>query len=279
MQRCFNLVYFRVLAIIIVVLFLQFANISCVKYEEDENYEDTANEHNHDDMYEGYLEPVTIGSSIKLQHSTTEHLLHSHDINWGSGSGQQSVTAYHSLGDANSLWQVYTSYENHTKTYKHASAIKCNDIIRLFHINTRKWLHSHSGHRAPISSKQEVTCYGRDVGFSDHGDNWRVICTHKNKQLNDYWRRGEDVLLQHVSTQNYLFTSKKYAFTDENCRNCPIIGQYEISCNDKKVKGSKWKTSHGFYFRPFDFDENNVKYERIDIKNAKNEKNTQKEDL
>jgi hypothetical protein len=34
---------------------------------------------------------VTCGSVIKLKHKETNHHLHSHQIAWGSGSGQQSV--------------------------------------------------------------------------------------------------------------------------------------------------------------------------------------------
>ena len=39
-------------------------------------------------------EPVTCGSAIKLVHEETNYELHSHDINYGSGSRQQSVTAH-----------------------------------------------------------------------------------------------------------------------------------------------------------------------------------------
>ena len=35
---------------------------------------------------------ITYGSVIKLQHTESKYYLHSHQINWGSGSGQQSVT-------------------------------------------------------------------------------------------------------------------------------------------------------------------------------------------
>ena len=52
--------------------------------------------------YEG----VTCGSTIKLQHSGTKARLHSHDIAYGSGSGQQSVTGFPETTDANSYWQV-----------------------------------------------------------------------------------------------------------------------------------------------------------------------------
>ena len=49
---------------------------------------------------------MTCGSLIKLAHDSSKALLHSHDIAYGTGSGQQSVTGFPDLGDANSLWLV-----------------------------------------------------------------------------------------------------------------------------------------------------------------------------
>ena len=49
---------------------------------------------------------VTCGSLIKLAHESTKANLHSHDIAYGTGSGQQSVTGNADLGDANSMWVV-----------------------------------------------------------------------------------------------------------------------------------------------------------------------------
>lgn len=37
---------------------------------------------------------VSCGSVIKLKHKESGHHLHSHQIAWGSGSGQQSVTGH-----------------------------------------------------------------------------------------------------------------------------------------------------------------------------------------
>ena len=48
----------------------------------------------YDSHYEGWMEPITLGSLIKLKHENSGHLAHSHEISWGSGSQQQSVTAY-----------------------------------------------------------------------------------------------------------------------------------------------------------------------------------------
>lgn len=52
------------------------------------------------------FEYVTCGSSIKLVHEQTRFRLHSHEIAYGGGSGQQSITAHGSRSDRNSYWLV-----------------------------------------------------------------------------------------------------------------------------------------------------------------------------
>lgn len=47
---------------------------------------------------------VTYGSVIKLQHERTKFRLHSHEVPYGSGSGQQSVTSFPGVEDGNSFW-------------------------------------------------------------------------------------------------------------------------------------------------------------------------------
>jgi len=37
-------------------------------------------------------------------HERTKYRLHSHDVPYGSGSGQQSVTGFPNVDDANSYW-------------------------------------------------------------------------------------------------------------------------------------------------------------------------------
>src|SRR5699024_11190942 len=49
---------------------------------------------------------VTCGSVLKLMNSNAGVRLHSHDIKYGSGSGQQSVTGTDKQEDINSYWQV-----------------------------------------------------------------------------------------------------------------------------------------------------------------------------
>ncbi|KEH35903.1 stromal cell-derived factor-like protein [Medicago truncatula] len=101
---------------------------------------------------EGVEVQITYGSVIKLMHEKTKFRLHSHDVPYGSGSGQQSVTGFPSVDDANSYWIVRP--EPGTSA-KQGDTIKSGTIIRLQHMRTRKWLHSHL-HASPISGNLEV---------------------------------------------------------------------------------------------------------------------------
>lgn len=49
---------------------------------------------------------VSCGSVIKLMNSATKVRLHSHDVKYGTGSGQQSVTGVEDKDDGNSHWIV-----------------------------------------------------------------------------------------------------------------------------------------------------------------------------
>lgn len=66
--------------------------------------------------------PVTCGTLLKLQNKNSEIRLHSHDIKYGSGSGQQSVTGMSETGDVNSHWQIlgrmFIFFRDYTLTLK-----------------------------------------------------------------------------------------------------------------------------------------------------------------
>lgn len=51
-------------------------------------------------------EYVTCGTILKLINTDLNLRLHSHDVKYGSGSGQQSVTGVDTSDDFNSHWQV-----------------------------------------------------------------------------------------------------------------------------------------------------------------------------
>lgn len=187
---------------------------------------------------------VTHGSVVKLVHVPSGHRLHSHEIPYGSGSGQQSVTGFHSAGDGNSYWVVKPP---HTEPVQPAGvAVRCGDAIRLQHVRTATNLHSHE-HRAPLSSDQEVSAYriGSGEGYvdGDESDDWTVDCTKRGAKE---WGRGEEVRFVHVVSGRYLAAAKNYEFSN------PIPNQIQVSANKRKNANTVWKTDEGFYFVPTD---------------------------
>lgn len=115
---------------------------------------------------------VTCGSVIKLHNPDYKVRLHSHDVKYGTGSGQQSVTGTEIQEDVNSHWIIKAATD---KICSRGEPIKCGSIIRLEHLATKKNLHSHQ-FSSPLSGNQEISCYG-DNGEGDSGDHWEVICS------------------------------------------------------------------------------------------------------
>ncbi|KAL8456990.1 hypothetical protein ACS0TY_035004 [Phlomoides rotata] len=94
-------------------------------------------------------------------HERTKFRLHSHDVPYGSGSGQQSVTGFPNVDDSNSYWVVRAIPDSNLKQ---GDTIKSGTLIRLQHMRTRKWLHSHL-HASPISGNLEVSVHVFDPLF------------------------------------------------------------------------------------------------------------------
>jgi dolichyl-phosphate-mannose--protein O-mannosyl transferase len=185
--------------------------------------------------------PVTCGSAVTLQSQESKYFLHSHGIAWGSGSGQQSVTAHPEVGGAGNLWLIKTGF--HSPTCVAGEAIKCGERVRIELVQTGKLLHSHL-FKAPLSGNQEVSCFG-DGGEGDTGDDWVLDC----EAGQTHWIRGSVVTLKHADTGKYLSTSKSYSFTQQNCGGgCPIMGQTEIAADHRNDVKAKWLTSQGVYF-------------------------------
>lgn len=172
---------------------------------------------------------VTCGSVIKLAHFGTKYLLHSHEIAYGSGSGQQSVTGYPTGDDANSLWIVRGPKE---ASCLQGAAISSETQIRLQHAGTRKYLHSHH-FQSPLSGNQEVSAFGGD-DQSDYGDVWQVEWT----QAGSAWQRDQKVRLRHPQTGMYLASSNQRYQR-------PIAGQQEIYGRSKE---DWWTATEGLYF-------------------------------
>lgn len=115
---------------------------------------------------------MTCGSVVKLYNTDYKIRLHSHDVKYGTGSGQQSVTGTEIQEDVNSHWAIKAATD---KICSRGDPIKCGSIIRLEHLATNKNLHSHQ-FSSPLSGNQEISCYG-DNGEGDTGDHWQVVCS------------------------------------------------------------------------------------------------------
>jgi len=182
---------------------------------------------------------VTCGSVLKLYNQRQGARLHSHDVKYGSGSGQQSVTGSSSPDDHNSYWIVRGK---HGSRCDRGQIIKCGGEIRLQHLSTKRNLHSHF-FQSPITHQQEVSCFGEN-GDGDTGDNWLVVCSGKN------WNRKDKIRFQHADTGHFLhISSEKFGR--------PIAGQHEICGKKYEENNNLWVAQEGVY-----------------VKEAKQQKNT-----
>ncbi|KAG1326588.1 stromal cell-derived factor 2-like protein [Cocos nucifera] len=174
---------------------------------------------------------ITYGSAIKLMHERTKFRLHSHEVPYGSGSGQQSVTGFPNVDDSNSYWIVRPVLDS---SAKQGDVIQSGTTIRLQHMRTRRWLHSHL-HASPISGNLEVSCFGGE-NESDTGDFWWLEIEGSGKT----WRQDQRVRLRHVDTGGFLHShDKKYSRI--------AGGQQEVCGVRDKRPDNVWLAAEGVY--------------------------------
>ncbi|XP_056677327.1 stromal cell-derived factor 2-like protein 1 [Monodelphis domestica] len=175
---------------------------------------------------------VTCGSVLKLLNTRHGVRLHSHDVKYGSGSGQQSVTGVEGSEDANSYWRIRGGAEGECPR---GVPVRCGQAVRLTHVNTGKNLHTHH-FPSPLSNNQEVSAFG-DSGEGDQLDVWLVQCSGA------YWDREEAVRFQHAGTHVYLsVTGEQYGH--------PIRGQREVHGMPSPNQHNSWKAMEGVFIKP-----------------------------
>ena len=129
---------------------------------------------------------VAFGSSVSIRHHNTQGgYLHSHTSMYPTGSKQQQITLYPHK-DENNLWLL----ENQTQPVdalnitmegpqawsKSKDWIRDGDIIKLYHIETDRRLHSHDV-RPPVTEadwQNEVSAYGYEGFEGDANDLFRI---------------------------------------------------------------------------------------------------------
>ncbi|KXN67736.1 hypothetical protein CONCODRAFT_86801 [Conidiobolus coronatus NRRL 28638] len=187
--------------------------------------------------YSGF-ERVTYNSMIKLTNLENYFKLNSQSANYGSGSGQQVVTAQPSQSSGEGFWIVEVGHNQSDKEL--GEAVKCGDYIQLRHSKTGNYLHSHQ-HSSPISDQQEVSAFDG----VDSGNNWKVHChpAGEKKETVKEWLREEPIGLVHVDTNKHLTCNEKYKY------NHPISGHIEVSAASKSSSDElKWLAQEGIYF-------------------------------
>lgn len=197
---------------------------------------------------------VTDGSSIILENVGTSYKLYSTDMKWGSGSGNQLVTAVFTNDDEDQLlWTVKVYEEGKSNT---GNKINCNEIITLKHVKSNGYL-TGSSFSAVLSSNFELS-----VDKKDDMGQFQVIC--ENERNNSFWEVGNNVFLKSVKFNGYVSTDKKYEFNQYNCHNCPILHHLEASLIKSRSgqRGQMWKAQIGVIINHFneinensDFDE------------------------
>ena len=175
---------------------------------------------------------------VKLKHAKTGYRLHSHEIKWGSGSKQQSVTAMNAMDDPNSLWIVKGAHGTHCRQ---GTPVENGMTVRFTHSKTQRNLHTHH-FESPLTKQHEVTAYG-EGGNGDHLDDW-IIETRGESG----WVRGAHVRFKNRGTGSYLH-SHDARFDQSNCGgNCPIMGQQEVTGYPIDAdENNWWATAEGIY--------------------------------
>ena len=180
---------------------------------------------------------------IRLAHVESGFHLHSHEIRYGAGSKQQSITAVEAQDDAGNLWLVKEALgEPPCST---GAPVACDAVVRLEHVATARNLHTHTV-SSPLSGQQEVSCYEpREAG--DSNDNWRVLCAEARGGQQPVWSRGAQVTLQSQNQGVFLHSHSQHRFTQKNCPNCPIIGQQEVTCFQERNPQNLWMVNGGVF--------------------------------
>ncbi|KAF9096191.1 hypothetical protein BGX27_001148 [Mortierella sp. AM989] len=139
---------------------------------------------------------VHIGSKICLRHLGTGNYVRSTQRNYEGGSGQQIVMAVSNQAEHEDWWQVIAPSD---QDIPHGNRVPYGSRIRLYHMATSKWLHSHQV-KSPSSGQNEVSAFGNE-NTSDNNDIWIV---EKDDGSSRDWDANDKFLLRHVGTGAYL---------------------------------------------------------------------------
>ncbi|OLY80706.1 Stromal cell-derived factor 2-like protein [Smittium mucronatum] len=144
-------------------------------------------------IYEDADDIIKFGTVLAFKHMMTGNFLQSKDeIISESGSGQQLVYCdSHDIQD-DDAWQVMPA--NHDVPTP-GLEVTYGTVIRLQHVQTGKFLHSHYHFTCGETGQNEVTCFG-GPDYSDDNDHW-IVERFGNIDEGEVWDRHNSVVLRH----------------------------------------------------------------------------------
>jgi len=139
--------------------------------------------------------PVTYGSEVQLKHRSTNVFLFScaAKYNHPKSSRQQCVGGV-LRSSPETIWRVKPAHGADEEEFR-GRPVSNGDKVRLEHVATRTYLHSHSDHPSPVHGQQEVTAYGIEEP-GDTNDNWVVNTVDGERE----WSFDAPVKLVHETT-------------------------------------------------------------------------------
>jgi dolichyl-phosphate-mannose--protein O-mannosyl transferase len=137
---------------------------------------------------------------LVIAHTSNRNSLHSHHLDYQTGSGHQQVTAFGGRDD-NDNWIIKGKHES-GKKHKHTGEVKYNDVIRLKHAFSKKYLSIHTGHAAPVSTDYQEVCAAK----KKHDEvNW--VIEPAEEYGSESWNPQHEIRLRHEATGLYLHIS------------------------------------------------------------------------
>jgi hypothetical protein len=168
-------------------------------------------------------EQVKYGDKIILIHNNTKKHLHSHPEKYEGGSRQQQVTCYDKR-DKNDFFIIHQGNKN---SKKFGEVVNYGELVRFEHVETKNYLHSHSGVASPTTKQQEVSCFWE----RDQNDDWTF---EKGQTTGEVVKRNRILHVLHVATKMNLHSHDKLMTT------IPGIKQQEVTCFGGSDTNDDW---------------------------------------
>jgi hypothetical protein len=164
---------------------------------------------------------VNFGDRIKLKHIATNHVLHSHNLFYSTGSGQQQVTCFAQRND-DDWWEVQS-------VNGQQGPVPYGTPVLFRHVTTGAFLHSHANILSPVTHQQEVTCFrGRDSN-----DNWTI--NPVNYGGSNVLTAGVPIIITHLNTNRRLHSHPERFYLDAT------NFQQEVTCYHIPDQNDHWR--------------------------------------